>query len=180
MRVSGSPMISSGMELETDVYLELYDESVKFECTQRAFGFLARRSRSAGEMKTYLRKKKYSDLLVEETVNLLVEKGYINDYDFAVSLINDRIRQGRWGRDLIIRDLYLKGVSKRIIDRTIRETGADKPDPDILYGLALKKFMSVKDKSNSFERVGNFLRQRGFDFESIRKALDRLRREENL
>jgi regulatory protein len=167
--------ISSGLNLSHELYSELKEESQKLECMEKACGYLALKARSIDELRRYLKKKNFSGLHIEETINYLKQKNYLNDYNFSLSYIKSKMKNGRHGKDLIIRDLYRKGVSRKIIDKTTRESGTDIPDEDAAYDLAIKKYMSIKDKENSLMKVSNFLRGRGFDYETINKTLRRIK-----
>jgi len=167
--------VSSGTTLTTEWYMELYEESQKFECMEKAFSQLATRGRSVDELRQYLKKKNFSEKHIEYTLDYMKEKGYLNDFDFSMSFVKAKMKSGKSGKDIIVRDLYRKGVGRKIIDKVIRESGADVPDEEVLYDLAIKKYRSVKDKENSFMKVSNFLRGRGFDFESINRVLRRIK-----
>ncbi len=167
--------ISSGITLSTECYIELYEESKKFECMEKAFNQLAVRGRSVDELRQYLKKKNFSEKHIEETLDYMKQKGYLNDFDFSMSFVKGKMKSGKSGKDIIVRDLYRKGIGRKIIDKVIKESGADIPDEDTLYELAMKKYKSVKDKENSFMKVSNFLRGRGFDYESINRILRRIK-----
>jgi len=167
--------LSSGTTLTTECYMEIYEESKKFECMEKAFNQLAVRGRSVDELRQYLKKKNFSEKHIEETLDYLKHKGYLNDFDFSISFVKAKIKSRKSGKDIIVRDLYRKGIGRKIIDKVIRESGADVPDEDALYELAMKKYKSVKDKKNSFMKVSNFLRGRGFDFESINRVLRKIK-----
>lgn len=171
--------LSSGTELSTEGYMELYEESRRFECTQKALSLLASRGRSVDELRQHLKKKNFSGKHIEESLSYLKTKGYLNDYDYSMSLVKTKLKTGKTGKDIIVRDLYRKGIDRKIIDKVIRESGANVADLDALYELAVKKYNSVKDKENSFVKVSNFLRGRGFDFESISKVLRRIKNDFN-
>jgi regulatory protein len=167
--------LSSGTTLTAECYMEIYEESRKFECMEKAFNQLAVRGRSVDELRQYLKKKNFSGKHIEETLDYLKEKGYLNDFDFSMSFVKGKMKSGKSGKDIIVRDLYRKGVGRKIIDKVMKESGADVTDEDALYELAMKKYRSVKDKENSFMKVSNFLRGRGFDYESIGKVLRRIK-----
>lgn len=167
--------LSSGTTLSTECYMEIYEESRKFECMEKGFSHLASHGRSVEELRQYLKKKNFSEKHIEETLDYMKEKGYLNDYDFSMSLVKAKMKSGKTGKDIIVRDLYRKGVGRKIIDKVIRESGADKTDEDALYELAMKKYNSVKDKENSFMKVSNFLRGRGFDYESINRVMRKIK-----
>jgi len=167
--------LSSGTTLTTECYMEIYEESKKFECMEKAFNQLAVRGRSVDELRQYLKKKNFSGKHIEETLDYLKGKGYLNDYDFSMSLVKAKLKSGKSGKDIIVRDLYRKGVGRKTIDKVIKESGADVTDEDALYELAMKKYRSVKDKENSFMKVSNFLRGRGFNYESISRVLRKIK-----
>lgn len=166
--------LASGMDLSGDLYMEIYDESRKFECRNNGLSYLGLRARSVDEMKKYLRKKKFSDREIDDAVDYLKGKGYLNDYDFAVLYTKDRMKSGKRGKDLIVRDLYRKGLGRKEIDKVIKECGADVADEVAVFELAQKKYESVKNKDNPAVKVSNYLRQRGFDYDVIKKVLKRL------
>ncbi len=166
--------LASGMDLSGDLYMEVYDESRRFECRNRALSYLGYRARSVEEMKRYLRKKKFDERHINESVEYLKGKGYLDDYGFAVLYIKDRMKSGKRGKDLIVSDLYKKGLGRKEIDKAIKECGADKADEDAVYALAKKKYESVKNKDNPAGKVFNYLSQRGFDYKIIKKVLKRL------
>ncbi|HPS56668.1 MAG TPA: regulatory protein RecX [Spirochaetota bacterium] len=170
--------LSSGMVIQGDLYSELYEESRKTECRDKAFKYLAVRSRSVDEMEKYLRKKKFSESQVAETSGYLNDKGYLDDYEFSRGFVKSKMKSGKYGADIIIRDLYRKGIHRKTIEKIMKECGAAEPDMEKLYELALKKYNSLKEKDNRSARVGNYLRSKGFDYDSIKKVLRRLGEED--
>jgi regulatory protein len=167
--------ISSGMSLSTEQYIELYDESKKFECMDRALNKLSNRGYSVDELRRNLKKKNFSEKHIEETLEYMKEKGYLNDYSYSMNFVKEKIKSGKYGKNLIVRDLYRKGIDRNTVKKIIKESGADTVNDDELYRLAMKKYMSVKDKDNSLVKVSNYLLSRGFDYESISRVLRRMK-----
>jgi regulatory protein len=169
--------ISKGKIIDSEEYGHLKEESARIECRQKAFNYLAVRSRSGLEMRTYLIKKGFNKDIVEEVVCWLKDKNYINDHDFAVSFINNRMKSRLIGRNALKRDLYKKGVSREIINTVLKETEADEVNPDDIYELALKKYNSLENKKNKLLKVIYFLKQKGFEEDQVRNSVDRLKKE---
>jgi len=169
--------ISSGMSLSSEQYMELYDESKKFECMERALNRLSTRGYSVDELSRSLKKKNFSEKHIKETLEYMKEKGYLNDYSYSMNFVKDRVKSGKYGKNLIVRDLYKKGIDRNTIKKVMKESGADIVNDDELYMLAMKKYMSLKDKDNSLVKVSNYLLNRGFDYESINKALRQIKSE---
>lgn len=169
--------ISSGDILQGELYTSLYLESEKNKSLNLAYRFLGIRNRSSYEMRVYLKKKQFPDDVIDETVAILVKKEYIDDYVFSKAFVNSRLRNGKYGKNLIIRDLYRKGIVKAIIDRVIDETDAKNADLEKLYELALKKYNQIINKKDPLFKVANYLKGRGFVFEDINKVLNLLKKE---
>jgi regulatory protein len=169
--------ISGDMSLSSEQYMELCDESKKFECMERAISRLSAREYSVDELRRNLKKKNFSEKHIEETLDYMKEKGYLNDYNYSMNFAKDKVKSGKYGKNLIMRDLYKKGVDRNIIKKVIKESGADFTDDDELYTLAMKKYLSIKNKDNPLVKVSNYLLHRGFDYESINKVLRRIKKE---
>lgn len=166
--------LRSGDDLQGDLYKRVYDESLKFACMDKALRYLSMRSRSAQEVRLYLKKKQCIEEHIESVLSLLSDRGYINDYNFALSFIKSRMAMKKYGRDIIKRDLYLKGIARNIIDAAMEECNANEVDEEALFSLAEKKYNAVKDKKNSYMKTSAFLKSRGFDYDSIKKVLARV------
>ena len=171
--------ISGGMSLSAEQYMELYDESKKFECMEKALSRLANRGHSVDELRRSLKKKDFSEKHIEETLEYMKEKGYLNDYSYSMNLVKDRMKSGKYGKNLIVRDLYKKGIDRNTIKKAVKECGADITNDDELYRLAMKKYTSIKDKDNPLVKVSNYLLNRGFDYESINRILRQIKKDGN-
>ncbi|MBN2403753.1 MAG: RecX family transcriptional regulator [Spirochaetes bacterium] len=164
--------------LDGPLYQQLKEESVRFLCKEKALNYLATRSRSYLEMQTYLRKKDFPKNIIQEILNGLRDRDYINDYEYALRFINYKKKSKVIGTNSLKRDLFRKGISRDLIKKAIKETGADSVDPDEIFELALKKYKKLEGKKNRTAKLVYFLRQRGFEESAIRPVLDRLKIEE--
>jgi len=166
--------ISAGKIVDSLLYQQLKEESGRFTCRQQALNYLATRSRSEQEVRTYLIKKGFSKDIINEILIGIKEKGYIDDYDYAIRFINSKKRAKIVGQNLLKRDLFKKGVDKNLIRKALKETGADLTDPDEIYGLALKKMKSLENKKNKIAKLIFFLKSKGFEDDVIRAVMDRI------
>ncbi len=170
--------ISAGKIVDSLLYQQLKEESARFTCKLQALNFLAVRSRSEQEVRNYLIKKGFSKDIINEILTAIKDRGYINDYDYAVRYISSKKKSKVIGQNLLKRDLYRKGIDKNLIRKAIKETGADLTDPEEIYKLALKKMKNLENKKNKISKLIFFLRQKGFEEESIRSVIDRFSDEE--
>ncbi len=170
--------LAGGKILEDTLYQQLKEESVRFACREKALNYLAIRSRSYLEMQTYLRKKDFPKNIIQEILNGLRDRGYIDDYEYALRFINFKKKAKVVGANSLKRDLFKKGINRDLIKKAIKESGSDTVDADEIYELALKKFKRLENKKNRTAKLIYFLKQRGFEEAAIRSALDRLKIEE--
>jgi len=139
---------------------------------QEAMKLLAYRSRSVHEMTARLQDKGYSDGDISETINRLLEWGYLNDSQFAENWVKSRLRNKPMGPIRLRKELQQKGISKEIIDLVLdREISSDL-EFQIARGLA---FCSLKGQPSNWEKVAGLLQRRGFSFDiinAVKESLD--------
>ncbi len=167
--------LQKGKLVDRVEYQQLKDESDRYTCKQKAFNYLSIRSRSSLELQNYLFKKGFPKDIIREIIEKLREAGYINDYDFAVSYIHHRRNRKAVGEHLLRSELYKKGISRELIKKAIKETGAEVVDLDNLYELALQKLKRLDNKKNKKTKIIYFLKQRGFGERDVRTVIDRLK-----
>jgi len=140
-----------------------------------ALDYLALRDRSEREIREYLRRKKYTDSEIEETIEKLKSYGYLNDEKFARSFAASRFSSGRSSL-FIRRELIKKGISPDLISRAIKDTKPDLPgEINIAAQLVSKKYRPTLPLTPELKnRIISFLARRGYEWEIIRKVLFRL------
>lgn len=96
-----------------------------------ALKYLSYRDRSTAEVRNKLREKNFEGPEVDSAIDYLARAGYLNDYKFADSLVNSRIRNKSWGPARISAELFSKGVSRETISKvlpageTVEKTAAE-------------------------------------------------------
>ena len=168
--------LSSKSEISHNQYSSLITEDKKFRCRHKAIRYISIRNRSKFEIVNYLKKKEFDEDIIQETINYLNSKKLLNDYEFAIQFVESRLRGKPRGKNLILKDLYKRGIDKNLADKAIVECEADLVDLDIVYEFALKKYNKVKEKQNSIPKVAFYLTQRGFDSNTIFKIINRLKK----
>lgn len=169
--------LSREMMIDSPLYHQLKEESERWQCKQKALNYLAVRSRSTQEMRTYLYKKGFSKDIIDEIVTGLKDNGYIDDYDFAVRFINTKRRSKIIGENSLKRDLYKKGLNREIIKKALKATETGNPNIKDIYELALKKVIALENKKNKQVKLIYFLNQKGFQENQIRSVIDKLKNE---
>lgn len=170
--------LTAGDELSGQEVDRLLWEARRQEAMDRALGYLAHRSRSRAELERHLRRKGYEDAVVEGVISRCRELGYVDDREFALSYVRDRIRLKPRGTIRLEAELRKKGVSEEDaragIERAFREAGVD--ERDLLERAARKRWRSRRtdDPRKLRRRMYGYLQRRGFRTSEIREVVDGL------
>lgn len=141
----------------------------------KALRFLSFRPRSEKEISDYLIKKKVDISLINSIVEKLKLQKFLNDVEFAKWWINQRTEFKPKSLRLIKLELKQKGIDKDLLD----ELGAinhklgkdDLTKAKELLERYKKRFEGL-DQQKLYQRAGGFLGRRGFDWETIKSAID--------
>jgi regulatory protein len=180
VKLEYSPLFSRGVTLDEERFENLKHISDTFLCSQKALYYLARSAKSEMQLRQYLKKKKFTDESIGETISAMREKGYINDEDFTRRFASDFTKRKKAGVRLLKSELMKKGISRQIYDAVLKESGLDKDNEESAWMAAMKKIPAIKKKENARAKLWNFLRSRGFADDLIRKIISRIQKEKLL
>lgn len=108
--------------------------------------YLSYRPRSVAEVVLALKKKNYLPEEIEETIQLLLEKGFLNDNSFAESWIHYRKNQSVRSRSFVRQELQTKGIAASIIEESLQEYYPPEEERAVLAPLLQKQWQSLKNK----------------------------------
>ena len=158
-----------GLEVSDDFDNSLYEQDQLTRAFILACRYLSN-IKSSKQIKDYLYRKKISNDNIEKTIDLLTEKGFLDDYSYAVSYIHDAQILKKHGRKKIKYSLFEKGISKNIIEKASAEI-----DDELEYNNAHELFLKKANNDYSFEnlnKVIRFLLARGFDYSIIKEVIN--------
>lgn len=141
---------------------------------------IIRRPRSEKEVRMYLyrkiRRKDDREVLIENIVGELRQKGMINDKEFALWWVQNRIAFKPRGEFLLKSELVKKGVKKDSIayalDAAYYEAYAEKMALDVGRKKA-RQLGTLKDKQ-SMRKLIAFLMRKGFSYSTAKNVYNRL------
>ncbi len=167
-------LLRKGAEIDIDAYEHIKEESKLFECKQKALYYIGLRNRSEHDITKYLIKKGFDKNTIHRIVKLFTEKGLIDDYHYALNYIRSTHEHKVVGNRIIEKKLFERGIHKSLIKKAMKATQDNKPDIERIYQMAQKKYNRIKGKDHAKEKVGLFLQQRGFTWDTIKEVLNRL------
>jgi regulatory protein len=157
--------------------------------------FLGTRPRSRWEVERRLRRAAAAPDVVEPTLARLAVLGYVDDMAFARWWLEQRDRHAPRGRRMVEAELRQHGVGRDVIEALRDELGtldaaeldrsaeAGADDGSFLEGplnederarVALARHLRgrpLPDDRAALQRIGMFLMRRGFDPETVRRAM---------
>lgn len=141
---------------------------------QLAVGYLAVRDRTSLQVRRLLHRKGVSRTQIERVLRRLFQLGYLNDRAYAERWIAGRLASRPMGRERIKAELTEKGIDPAMIEDLLRNF----PDERTLARSAVDSWHRTGREMTPI-KVVRWLRQRGFDEETIRCMIgeDRLTHE---
>jgi regulatory protein len=166
--------LKEGVNVPEDVLEEIQAESDKFRATEGAYRLLSMRPHSALELKLKLKKRGFSDDIIETIIKKFKKEGYLNDHDFAVAYVKSRLASKPRGRRMLLSELLQKGVKRELADEVLDQALAETSEEDLAFKLLQKnRIRLLKEKSVDLKlKIRNYLGYRGFGYEAIRQATD--------
>jgi regulatory protein len=164
--------LRAGQEISQERLNTVRDAEAKHIAMKSALRLLAYTPRSEHELRDRLGKKGIAAEVCNATIGRLREVGLVNDAEYARSFVESRDRRSPRGRRLVAAELRSKGVDVNLAD----ESASTVIDADAAYraGARRARALSKLDHQSFRRRLGNFLLQRGFDFETSSRTVSRL------
>ncbi len=160
-------------EIDNNLYNVIINDNMYEEAYNKSVSYIEVRLRSTNEIKVYLKNKKYSEEVINSTINRLLKNNILNDEVFAKAFINDKLNFTTMGPYKI--ELELK---KHYIDTNIISTYINNIDEDILYekiDKLITKFMKTNKKHKGFmlkNKIYNNLLNLGYKSSMILEILN--------
>jgi regulatory protein len=164
--------LNIGQNLSPDEINELNQAGLSHSCMDAAAHYLSYRPRSESEVRQRLRRRGFDDETVEAVISRLKEKQLIDDVAFSEYWRNNRMTFSPRSARLIKLELRRKGVAAETINEALKNVN----DENSVYEAGLKKArrVSESDYDDFRRRLYDYLRRRGYSYESVSYAIERL------
>lgn len=170
-------------QISDDRFSSLIKENRLFHIKKRAFLYLGRRQHSTSELRIKLKQKGYEIELINEIIDDLEQKNYLDDIEFAKAFVEEKIKLKLWGEQKLRSELIKRGINSEIISDVLRDIISDEDQVNNALILATKKYDTLSsrnlDKKVIKQKLITFLNSRGYTFDVIKEVCDELIKEEN-
>lgn len=184
--------IKVDQELSPERLTELRDASEFGKLYQRTLEWVLTRPHSVRETQNYLKRRQIKrrqlnrqrereekkpltelrDDIMEQVVQRLVEKGYLNDEKFAAYYIENRyVRRGISHKRLRV-ELRGKGIESDMINKLLSQEARDENEE-------IMKMIAKKRKKYDNYRLINYLVRQGFNYQLAKESVENYREDEN-
>lgn len=174
--------LAVGIQLTPDDVRRLRDQDEAARFYDDALRFLSFRPRSAAELERYLKGRGADDVVVAAVTGRLRRIGLVDDEAFARYWIENRAAFSPRGARALQAELRAKGVKQETIEGALEEGDEDEgSEEERAYQAGLKRLRSLGrlDEETFRRRMYGFLQRRGFDYDAVRDATERLWKEKD-
>ena len=164
----------AGLQLDDEGMQTLRNRAARAGCRERAMRIIGARPMSEKELYDRLVQKGETSENAAETVQWLVELRLLNDAEYAAMCVRHYAAKG-FGPGRIRNELYRRGVPRALWDEALEELPEQDDEIDRLLRKKLRGDVNDRD---AVKKATDFLYRRGFQYDDIREAVERLRLEE--
>lgn len=157
--------LKPGQQLTPDEVSELTDAGALQSAYDRAVRFLAHRPRSSEEVRRHLVKKGVPDSHITAVIERLLQRGYVDDMEFARYWVANRDRFKPMGSRALRYELRHKGVDDEIINSLLAEVDEE----ESAYRAAQARMSRYRGFTRRVfrQKLRALLRRRGFSESAI-------------
>lgn len=165
--------LSAGRSLDSAEADALQEEDQRQALMESAWRLLSYRARTREELRTRLLRKGFRPELVQGALEDLSEQGYLDDSEFAQSLVEARLTGANpRGKQALRAELRRRGVDAEAGEAALAELD----EAAAARRAAEKRIRSrpFPDYPSLLRHLAPFLQRRGFSYDTIRATVDAL------
>ena len=168
--------LEEGGELSDKQIKELTTADEFNKAKQAAVNLLSFRPRSIKEVSNRLIHKGWNKDLADRVTGELVDKGYLNDEEFAAIFARDRAKNKCLGPVALKSELIKTGVAQKIIEQTIEAVYSKYPADELIQRLMKKRGidLDVPLVKKEKQRFINLLKRKGFTWDQMESVVRNL------
>jgi regulatory protein len=170
--LSERELLNLGLQIKQELseaeFRALKDNAVLDKAYDRSLDLISRRLRSRWEIEDYLKRKGYIPEVIEQTVEHLAERGYVNDETFARRWVENRRLLKATSKRRLSQELRQKRIADVIVDQVLAEDETD--ELEVLKNLIERKRKQTKYQDDL--KLMQYLARQGFAYDLIKQALE--------
>ena len=167
--------LREGMEINDELRKQIELGEVKQEAFDAALRLVGQRRQSERELRQKLGRKEFGEAVVEAVLEDLKRLGYLDDAKYAEVRASDSVRIKKHGPGRAKSELMGKGIDASTAEKAVAEAYEEVDEVAMATELAMKKKPSLMrlEPDAAKRRLIGFLQRRGFDFDTVRQAVEK-------
>jgi regulatory protein len=159
-----------GDRIDQDTVAKLLASQQRGDAYRCALRLLGRRDHSTLEIKQKLSRREFDPDVIDDTLNRLIDKKYLDDQAFAVHWVNQRAHTAPRSRRLMRQELRHKGVGRAQIEMALADV-----DEHALAMACLqrkrRRWRRLKESARHLKLLA-YLSRKGFSYAIARAAAE--------
>lgn len=163
----------AGREVKETAVTEAVERDALKEAMDTAIKLLTRKDQSEAQLRRAL--AEFGRKAADEVVEKCREWGYLDDRRLAEGIVGDSIRLKKLGPRRIRQELRKRGIDEELAEEVRQERASDEAPlvERAIEALETKRRSYGRlDEQTARRRAMGFLQRRGFDYETVRAAVD--------
>ncbi len=148
---------------------------------EKVLTLLGQRAHSRTELWRKLRARKFGRRTVEATLDKAEKLGLVNDRQFAMIFVEEKLRTAGWGIRRLAGELRRRGIDANLVEDVLAEFG-DELSPEAAFERALDlaqrrrhTWERIDDPRKRRDKLYRLLASRGFDMATAYRVWDSLK-----
>ncbi|OGB74209.1 hypothetical protein A2V68_00335 [candidate division Kazan bacterium RBG_13_50_9] len=151
----------------------LVKEGEEHKTYDKALKLLSYRPQSISEIKKKL-SRRFAPADIDVTIQRLSRNGLLNDREFAVSWVRERMQTRHRSVNHLTAELRRKGIDRGTIQIALETSQADDQEVDVAVAL-LQKRLAASGSTTINEKLKAYLSRRGFTYKTIAAAAKKVK-----
>lgn len=145
----------------------LKQKSVLDKAFDQALNLIMRRPRSEWEILEYLKRKEYDSTMSGSVLDMLRERGYVDDADFARRWVDNRRLLKSTSKRRLQQELRAKRVSDDVITQVLADDETD--EQQVLRDLIARKRQQTRYQDDI--KLTQYLIRQGYNYQDIKAVI---------
>jgi regulatory protein len=173
--------LKKGDDISEDRFSLLIEQNKLFHIKQKSFRLLGRRQQSTSELRRKLWNKDYEPKLIDEVIEDLKKKGYLDDKEFIRAFVAEKSKFKNWSIKKIKSELIKSGLASKLIDEILSKEPSDSDSENAMklakkkYEILLRRNMETKELQI---KLSTYLFSKGFDYDLIKEVCSKILKSE--
>ena len=169
--------LKKGDDISEDRFSFLIEQNKLFHIKQKAFRLLGRRHHATSELRRKLWNKDYDQKLIDEVIEDLQKKGFLDDKEFIRAFMVEKSKSKNWSSKKIKGELFKRGVASKLIDEMLSKQPTES-DLESAMKLAKKKYEALLKRNLEPKELRNklstYLFSKGFEYDLIKEVCSKI------